>query len=226
MEPKTDDNNSSVNNSINAIDDEFWLKYSKDGITKSLASKEKAAARLDTILVSVWAVYTGIFATASLFKLVNSNLCQLIWVSQPIFVIILAKFICTLVLIPSCDDKDIAYLNDVASIIESYKKMISNAKKELRVATYATFISIFSIIFAIIGYNQCDPNKKINEELQTLEKEKEIITAKKEIITLKLDLEKSTYAQKKWNDSINSIKANTINNNSKILKTNKNTSSK
>lgn len=219
MEPKTDDNNSINNNSINAIDDEFWLKYSKDGITKSLVSKEKAAARLDTILVSIWAVYTGIFATANLLNLVSSNFCQLIWVSQPILVIILAKFLCTLVLIPSCDDKDIAYLNDVASIIESYNKMISNAKKELKVAIWATFISIFSIIFAIVGYNQCDPNKKINEELKALTKEKEIITTKKEINTLKIDIDKANTAQKKWNDSINTIKVNAlINGKTKTLK--------
>lgn len=222
----TDDNNSSTNISINAIDDEFWLKYQKDGINKSLASKEKAAARLDTILVSIWAIYTGIFATANLLNLVSYNVCQLIWVSQPILVIMLAKLLCNLVLIPSCDDKDIAYINDVASIIESYKKMISNAKNDLKVAIVATLISIFSIIFAIVGYNQCDPNKKINEKLKTLNIEKSIVTTKKDINTLKIDIDKANIAQKKWNDSINAIKANTIYNNAKILKANKNSYSK
>jgi len=192
----TDDNNSSTNNSINAIDDEFWLKYQKDGITKSLASKEKAAARLDTILVSIWAIYTGIFATANLLNLVGSNFCQLIWVSQPILIIMLAKLLCNLVLTPSCDDKDIAYINDVASIIESYKKMISNAKKDLKVAIGSTLISILSIILAIVGYNQCDPNKKINEELKTLNIEKSIITTKKDINTLKIDIDKANIAQR------------------------------
>lgn len=217
----TDDNNSS-----NVIDDEFWLKFSKDGISKKLESLEKAASRLDTLLVSIWAIYTSIFALANLFNFVSSNIWQLIWISQPILIVTLAKFLCTLVLIPSCDNQDIAYINDVASIIESYKKMISSAKRELKVAIWITFISILSIIFAIIGYNQCDPNKKFKEELQTLEIEKEISVIKKEISANYKEIISNTNAQKKLNDSIKAIKANAINNNAKILKGNKNSSSK
>ncbi len=215
---ETDNNN---NNNTNTIDDEFWLKYSKDGITKNLESKEKAALRLDTLLVSIWGVYTSIFAAANLFNFVSSNIWQLIWVSQPILIVMLAKFLCTLVLIPSCDDKDIAYINDVASIIESYKKMISNAKRELKVAIVATLISILSIIVAIVGYNQCDPNKKIKEELQTLKIEKEISVTKKEISANYKEINSTTNAQKQLNDSIKTITAN-----AKILKANKNTLSK
>ena len=193
----TIDNNNNNNNIItNTIDDEFWLKYSKDGISKNLESKEKAAARLDTLLISIWGVYTSIFALANLFNFVSSNIWQLIWISQPILIVMLAKFLCTLVLIPRCDNQDIAYINDVASIIESYKKMISNAKRELKMAIWATLISIISVIVAIVGYNQCDPNKKIKEELQTLKIEKEIIANKQEINTIKIEINTTTNTQK------------------------------
>jgi len=193
----TIDNNNNNNNIItNTIDDEFWLKYSKDGISKNLESKEKAAARLDTLLISIWGVYTSIFALANLFNFVSSNIWQLIWISQPILIVMLAKLLCTLVLIPRCDNQDIAYINDVASIIESYKKMISNAKRELKMAIWATLISIISVIVAIVGYNQCDPNKKIKEELQTLKIEKEIIANKQEINTIKIEINTTTNTQK------------------------------
>ena len=126
------------------IDRDYWLDFAKDGVSKSIESREKAADRLDTFLTWIWGIYTSVFALASLFNFVSSNIWQLIWIGQPILIIMLSRYFCTLVSMPSSNDDSQmgADPNDVASIIDSFKLIVADKKRKLEIAKWATLISI------------------------------------------------------------------------------------
>jgi len=179
------------------IDRDYWLDFAKDGVSNSIQNREKAAEKLDSFLTWIWGIYTSVFALASLFNFVSSNIWQLIWVAQPILIIMLARYFCTIVSMPSSnnDDKISADPNDVASIIDSFKLIVQDKKKKLEVAKLFTLISILSLTASLVGYNYCDPNKAIKQELQTQKLKKEIST--QEVVKTKV--------QQSINDSIKSI---------------------
>ncbi len=179
------------------IDRDYWLDFAKDGVSNSIQNREKAAEKLDTFLTWIWGIYTSVFALASLFNFVSSNVWQLIWVAQPILIIMLARYFCTIVSMPSAnnDEKISADPNDVASIIDSFKLIVQDKKKKLKVAKFFTLISILSLTASLIGYNYCDPNKSIKQELQAQRLKKEIST--QEVVKIK--------PQQSVNDSIQSI---------------------
>jgi len=179
------------------IDRDYWLDFAKDGVSQSIGNREKAAEKLDTFLTWIWGIYTSVFALASLFNFVSSNIWQLIWVAQPILIIMLARYFCTIVSMPSTnnDEKISADPNDVASIIDSFKLIVQDKKKKLEVAKFFTLISILSLTASLVGYNYYDPNKAIKQELQTKKLQKEIST--QEVV--------KTKAQQSINDSIKSI---------------------
>jgi hypothetical protein len=172
------------------IDRDYWLDFAKDGVSKSIESREKAADKLDTFLGWTWLVYTSIFALGSLLNFVSSNIWQLVWLAQPILIIMLSRYFCAVVSMPSTndDDKVSADPNDVASIIDSFKLIVEDKKKKLQVAKIFTFISIFSITAALVGYNYCDPDKVLKQQIQTLKLKKdlsnqEVIKPKQQITT-------------------------------------------
>lgn len=158
------------------IDRDYWLDFAKDGVSKSIGNREKAAERLDSFLTWVWGIYTSVFALASIFNFVGSNIFQLIWVAQPILIIMLARYFCAIVSMPSSNDDDeiSADPNDVASIIESFKLIVADKKEKLEVAKISTLISILSITVALVGYNYCDPNKDLKHKIETSKLRKEL----------------------------------------------------
>lgn len=179
------------------IDRDYWLEFAKNGVSQSIGNREKAAEKLDTFLTWIWGIYTSVFALASLFNFVSSNVWQLIWVAQPILIIMLARYFCTIVSMPSSndDDKISADPNDVASIIDSFILIVKDKKKKLQVAKLFTLISIISITTALVGYNYCDPDKLIKQKIQTLKLEKDLNSQK--IIKVK--------SQQILNDSLKSV---------------------
>jgi len=158
------------------IDRDYWLDFAKDGVSKSIESREKAADKLDTFLGWTWLVYTSIFALGSLLNFVSSNIWQLIWIAQPILIIMLSRYFCAVVSMPSTnnDDNIRADPNDVASIIDSFRVIVEDKKRKLSVAKIFTFISIFSITAALVGYNYCDPDKILKQQIQTAKLQKDL----------------------------------------------------
>ena len=179
------------------IDRDYWLDFAKDGVSQSIGNRERAAEKLDTFLTWIWGIYTSVFALASLFNFVSSNIWQLVWVAQPILIIMLARYFCTVVLMPSTnEDANVkADPNDVASIIDSFKLIVEYKRKKLQVAKFFTFISIFSITAALVGYNFCDPDKEAKQKLQTMKLKKEL--SNQEIVKPK--------TQQTINDSIKAV---------------------
>jgi len=157
------------------IDRDYWLEFAKDGVSKSIESREKAADKLDTFLVWIWGIYTSVFALASLFNFLSGNICQLILVAQPILIVMLSRFFCAMVSMPSTNnDSNRADANDVASIIDSFQIIVNDKRKKLRRAIFFTVISIISISAALVSYNFFDPNKQLKDEIQTAKLKKDL----------------------------------------------------
>jgi hypothetical protein len=178
------------------IDIDYWLNFAKVRVTQNIENIEKDADKLDTILIWTWGIYISIFALASIFDFLSSNIWQLIFVALPIFIIMLSRYLCTMVSLPSPKtDKISANPNDVPSIVDSYNFIITDKKKKLKVAQIFTLISIFSIMIALVSYNYLDPNKDIKKEIKIMKLKKDL--SNQEIVKVK--------AQQNINDSINSF---------------------
>jgi len=158
------------------IDRDYWLDFAKAGVSNSIESREKAADKLDSFLGWTWLIYTSIFALGSLLNFVSSNFWQLVWLAQPILIIMLSRFVCAIVSIPSSsnDDDLRADPNDVASIINSFQVIVEDKRRKLNIAKIFSFISILSITAALIGYNYCDPDKELKMHIQTLKLKKDL----------------------------------------------------
>jgi hypothetical protein len=146
------------------IDRDFWLDYAKNEVTKSIESREAAAEKLDTFLAWIWTIYTSIFALASLFNYMSSNVWQLLVVSQPILIIMVARFFCKWVEMPTMKKDEKADPNVVPEIIDSFKATVEDKKRKLSIALVFTVISMISICVALIGYSALDPDKEIKKE--------------------------------------------------------------
>jgi hypothetical protein len=159
-----------------AIDRDYWLEFAKTGVGNSITKREEAASRLDTFLLWLWGIYTTSFALATLFNFVGSNIWQLIWATQPILIIMLARYFCTDVSMPSINNEQekSADPNDVASIIDSFIVIVADKKRKLRLAKIFTLISIVSLCAALVGYNYCDPNKALKQRIQVEKLNKEL----------------------------------------------------
>ncbi|WP_118975954.1 hypothetical protein [Taibaiella koreensis] len=156
------------------IDRDYWLDFAKESVAKSIQSREDAAIKLDDFLAWLWGIYTSIFALASLLGYIGNDVSQLVAVSQPILVIMLARFACKMVLMPATSDNESADPNVVPEIIESFIIIVSRKKEKLRFAVVLTWISIFSLCFALVGYNLFDANKEIKLAIQQAKLKKEL----------------------------------------------------
>ncbi len=145
------------------IDRDYWLEYAKDGVSKSIESREKAADRLDTFLLWVWGIYTTIFVLGSILEFLSTDFWQLVICAQPILVIMLGRFACNMVSMPTSINADPAV---VAEIIDGHTNIVLARKKRLSFAILMTLLSIFSLFVALIGYNALDPQKQLKAELQ------------------------------------------------------------
>jgi hypothetical protein len=156
------------------IDSDFWLDFAKESVTHSIESLENDAAKLDTFLVWTWSIYTSVFVLASVFDFLSSNLWQVIFVAQPILIIMLSRYLCTVVSLPLEKTKNIiADPNDVASIIKSYNSVVEDKRKKLELAKIFTLCSIISITVALVCYNCLDPNKDIKQEIRIMKLKKD-----------------------------------------------------
>ena len=158
------------------LDRDYWLDFAKEGVSKSIESREKGAEKLDSFLMWIWGIYTSVFTLASLLNYVSTNIYQLIFVAQPILIIMLSRFFCAMVSMPSTnnDENMLADTNDVASIIDSFKIIVASKKKKLLIAKISTIVSIISICAALVGYNYFDPDKQLKREIQTTKLQKEL----------------------------------------------------
>lgn len=162
------------------IDDEFWLKMAADRISNSITSRETAADKLDTFLEWIWGIYTSIFALASFFDAISSNIWQLIWVAQPILILMVARYCCHSVSLPSMDKKGEFNVvpDNVPAIMDTFKLIVQNKKSKLRVARFFTLVSIFSLMASLIGYNYCNPEKDLKQQIKIAILEKDLYTNK------------------------------------------------
>jgi|GEM_PF-3554874 hypothetical protein len=157
------------------IDDDFWLEYAKSKVSKSLESRDEAAVKLDSFLSWLWVIYTSVFTLASLFNYMSPSFCQLVFVAQPIIIIMLARFFCIMVSMPGSVAAD---ANVIPEIIEGYQRILGNKITKLNIAIAATFISMLSLSIAIVGYNYYDPDKKIKSDIQQAMLKKELFDKK------------------------------------------------
>lgn len=160
-------------------DTDFWLEYAKSKITAGVEARDKAAEKLDTFLALVWGIYIAVFALGSFFDLVTDNTSQLITLLLPIIVIMVARYACTSVLMP-VDSVEIDP-SIVTEIISGYDQVVRIKSRRLNVARFWTFVSIFSLVTALYGYNYFDTQKELKGKLQVEKlkkslKEQDIIT--------------------------------------------------
>ncbi len=148
------------------IDRDFWLEYAKNGVLGNITSTEAAAKNLDTFLMVLWTIFTTAFAVASFLDALSGTWWQIVLVGLPILVIMVARYYCTLVSLPSFKDGVEADPNIVEEIIDSYIIISHDKKNRLKIANQLTLVAILSVFIALVGYNQLDPNRAIKDKIK------------------------------------------------------------
>lgn len=175
-----------------AIDRDYWLDFARENVSKSIQSREDAATKLDDFLSWLWTIYTSIFALGSLLGYISNNVQQLVAVSLPVLVIMLARLFCKMVSMPSITGAATADPNVVPEIIEGFVLIVADKKRKLRIAVTWTIFSILSICIALTGYNLFDGNRELKREIETAKLKKDLST---QAITV-------TRPQQQQNDSV------------------------
>ncbi len=158
------------------INNDFWLEFAKERASQSIKSRENAADKLDTFLQWIWGIYIGIFALASFFDAISSNIWLMICVVQPILVLMIARYFCHRVSMPNIvkEGKFTTPVDDVQNIIDTFKLIVEDKKKKMIVARFLTLISILSLMISLVGYNYCNPEKTLKQQIKIAALEKEL----------------------------------------------------
>jgi hypothetical protein len=146
-----------------AVNDNDWFDYARKTIFNSNENLEKAAGKLDTFLAVLWSVYTAMFALGTLFNFLNSSGWQLILLALPVLSMMIARYFCVEVSMPSLfykskgktsgNGNDEFKPDDAKSIISSYKQVDARKRKNLKWANNFTLVSILFITAGLLLYN-------------------------------------------------------------------------
>ncbi len=137
------------------VNDAFWLAFAKDYVSKAISSRDDAAAKLETFLTAIWAIYTPLLAAGIAFDLISDNIISRIFMSLPVLIVPFARFVCIDVQLPVSVE---FFPNEVNSIeFDCYAKVLKNKSYKLKWAVFSTIIAILSIAAALFIYKISSP---------------------------------------------------------------------
>ncbi len=151
---------------MTTLDRDFWLTYARNNVIESIENRNKAAKAIDTFLLWIWLIYTSIFALGSFFDQLSSDLTHLITVAQPIFFIMLARWFCLWVQMPTSIKADPQVMEE---IMDGYIEIVKSKKNRLKLALGSSLFAILSLTFALISFSHFDPNRRISTDIEQLE---------------------------------------------------------
>lgn len=124
------------------VDDEYWLQYAKKSIEKSITSRNEAAAKLESMTLWFWGLYTATFTVGITVNAIDAPFWVLLLLASPVVCLIITYWFCVLAQFPVTAEFDptIPY-----EIKEGYNQGLLVKKSRFNRALFCTFISAFLI---------------------------------------------------------------------------------
>jgi hypothetical protein len=139
------------------VDDQFWLQYAADHVKAAVEARDTAANKIDTYLVAIWAIYTGVFTAGVAFRLISTDFSIIIIMVLPVAIIPIARFLCLSVQLPPL----VEFHENIPADIEKklYREVVVEKSCRLSIARAAALISALSIVASILAYDLTDRTK-------------------------------------------------------------------
>jgi hypothetical protein len=142
---------------IEMIDDQYWLKFAKEAVTKAITSRDEAATKLDTYLNVVWTIYTSAFAIGTAFNVIQNDFWIRVIMALPIIILPIARLYCIRVQLPVSVQIHFDQPEDIEK--NGYKVILTAKNKRLGHAKTLTIISVLSIAVAVFLFKLNVPSK-------------------------------------------------------------------
>jgi hypothetical protein len=120
------------------VDDEYWLKYAKTSIESSITSRNQGAAKLETMVLWFWGLYTASFTIGVSINLIEASVPVLILLASPVVLLIFSYWFCVLAQLPVNAEFD---ANIPFEIKEAYNSGLKVKNTRFKIALASTFVS-------------------------------------------------------------------------------------
>lgn len=120
------------------VNDHYWLEYAKKTIEKSITSRNEAAAKLESMTLWFWGLYTASFTIGVSINVIDAPFWVLLLLASPVVFLIITYWFCVLAQFPVTAEFDptIPY-----EIKEGYNQGLLVKKRRFNMALIFTFIS-------------------------------------------------------------------------------------
>jgi hypothetical protein len=129
------------------LDDQFWFDYSKDVVEKSGTRRTEAAAKLATLLVWLWGIYTAAAAVGTALVKENYPTWALLFVIAPVLILPLAYWAATYAQMPSVLGFDPRSPDEIS---EAFSQNVTEKNARLHWALWLTLLSAVFVATAIV----------------------------------------------------------------------------
>lgn len=145
------------------VDDQYWLEYAKKTIEKSITSRNEAAAKLESMTLWFWGLYTASFTIGISINLIDAPLWVLVLLASPVVFLIITYWFYVLAQFPVTAEFDptIPY-----EIKEGYNQGLFVKKRRFNFALFFTFFS--ALLLGIALFSLSFVNKKNVTSITTL----------------------------------------------------------
>jgi hypothetical protein len=130
------------------IDDEFWFAYSRARVTAAIQARIDAAAKLQTLIVWLWGIYTTSATVGIALSKTSYPLFVIILIVLPSPILIAANWSATWAQLPvTIDFKDVV----PKTIKESYQRELKAKNSRINKVLILSFVAALFVAVALIG---------------------------------------------------------------------------
>lgn len=130
-----------------AIDDQYWFDYSKKRIDSASSSRNDAAAKLQTLIVWLWGIYTAGAAVGMSLAKASYHFLTIVIIALPSLLLIAAYWIAMWVQMPISAAFDPRIPEDIKS---AYLEDVNSKSWRLHIAIFLSFLAALLVALALI----------------------------------------------------------------------------
>lgn len=130
------------------VDDQYWFEFSKKMVDSGVTSRNEAAAKLQTLIVWLWGIYTASAAVGISLSKTFYSLPIILLIASPSFVLIIAYWLAHWVQMPIGAKFDPRIPWDIK---QAYLKAVNAKSKRLFATLALSLLAAVLVSFALIA---------------------------------------------------------------------------
>ena len=144
-------------NTMEIINDEYWLKYAKTSVENSITARNDAAAKLEKMVLWFWSLYTASFTIGITINLLAAPVWVLSLLASPIVLLIITYWLCVWAQLPVTATYDPRIPSEIQT---GYNQGLKIKNNRFHLALLLTFLS--ALLLAIALFSLSFVHKKEN----------------------------------------------------------------